>query len=141
MPSGEGRRWRHQLMAFSMSVMWMPAMLSPRVSIGQAHGRADFAQRLARHRARALGRDLDDPLHLLRIRQVFVRPLAPWRLLARDRLDQRLLAVEAADAGGRAALGGPGTRAAVRVELVQRPDRAVRRIPGIAKGPPVRVGG
>src|SRR5882757_3274562 len=104
MPSGDGWRARHQLIAVSMSVMWMPAMAKGRadasraVLIGESHDVADVLHRLARDGTRALGAHLDDPVHLLRIGQVLLGTLAPRLLLAQDGVDHGLLAVQAADA-------------------------------------------
>ena len=50
MPSGEGERLRHQLMAASMSVMWMPAMGAGRDRV--ASGLGVCTQRLRRSRPR-----------------------------------------------------------------------------------------
>src|SRR6185295_19831073 len=66
---------------------------TPRVRlplVGEPHRRAHVAHRLARHRARPLGADLDDPVHPLRVGQVRRGALPPRLLLGDDRVDQRL---------------------------------------------------
>src|ERR1700689_1254649 len=55
----------------------------------------------------------------------FLRPLAHAGDLLDDAFDQRLLAIEAADAGGAAALIDPLPRGLVRIQLVQIPHRAL----------------
>src|SRR5438445_9459326 len=87
-------------------------------SVAQSHCRANLAHRLARDGAGPLGPDLDDPVHLLRVREIRLGALAPRLLLALDRLDHRLLAVQAADAGGGAAFDNPVLRLGIRVDEV-----------------------
>src|SRR5205814_1063593 len=112
--SGRTRSWQRP------SGRTAPAPLS-RPSVDEAHRLAHVAHGLARHRAGPLGAHLDDPVHLLRVAEVGLGPLAPRLLLLLDRLDHRLLAVEAADARGGAALPRPILGGRVGVDEVELP--------------------
>src|SRR5512147_2913572 len=90
----------------------------------EAHRVADVAHRLLGQLARTLAAVRDDVADELRIVEVALGPLPDRRQLRVDRIDHRLLAVETADAGGRAALPHPVAARLVRVDLVQRPDGA-----------------
>src|SRR3984885_6471880 len=70
----------------------------------------------------------------------FLRPLAHAGDLLDDAFDQRLLAIEAADAGGAAALIDPLPRGLVRIQLVQIPHRALLRVARIGTSHPRRIG-
>ena len=108
--------------------------------VGKPHRVAHLAHRLARDGACPLGADLDDPVHALRVREVLLGALAPRCLLANDRLDHRLLAVEAADRRAGAAGDDPGLGLLVRVHLVQLPHRALLGIARVGAPHARRVG-
>src|SRR5690349_25099138 len=90
----------------------------------ESHRLADVAHRLFGKLARALAAVGDDVAHERRIVEIALRALADRLLLANDRVDHRLLAFEAADPGGRAALPYPLARVLGRIHLVQSPYRA-----------------
>src|SRR6476469_3595389 len=95
--------------------------------ITQAHRLADVAHRFLGELARALAAVGDDVANERRVVEIALRTLANRRLLADDRVDDRLLAFEAADAGGRAASDHPVAGLVRRVDLVQPPHRALLR--------------
>src|SRR5882724_2412518 len=78
--------------------------------------------------ARLVGAFRNDTAHQLRIVLELLRPAAHARNLLHDLIDDRLLAVETADARRPAALVDPLAGAVVRVDLVQIPDGALLRV-------------
>src|SRR5262245_33132123 len=85
----------------------------------------------ARGFARLLGALGHDVAHQLGILFEFLRALADAADLLDDLLDERLLALETADAGRAAAVGGPGAGFLARIDLVQVEHRAHVRVAGI----------
>src|SRR5439155_1620561 len=81
-----------------------------------------------RELAGALATVGDDVAHERRIVEILLRAFVDRLLLADDRVDHRLLALETADACGRASLDDPILRLLAGVNLVQRPDRTFFRV-------------
>src|SRR5947207_15974141 len=103
-----------------------PSWGSPRKSVGtQVHGAADFVERLARDLARLVGALGDDAAHQLRVVLELLGAPAHAADLLHDLVDQRLLAVQATDAGAAATLVHPLARGLVGVDLVQVPHRTL----------------
>src|SRR4051794_19908088 len=91
--------------------------------ITQAHRLADIAHRFLGQLARALAAVGNDVAHQRRVVQIALRALADRLLLADDRVDDRLLAFQAADACRRAATHDPVAGLLGRIHLVQSPHR------------------
>src|SRR5271170_2951356 len=105
----------------------------------QMHGAAHFIQGRAGHFARfirALGKQIADQL---RIVLKFLSPLAHRADLRDDLLDQRRLALQAADARRAAAGARPVARRLIRVNPVQVKDRAYVRIARVGAPHPRRI--
>src|SRR5512146_3000791 len=96
--------------------------------IAQSHRLAHVAHRLLGELSRALAAIGNDVAHERRIVEKALRALADRLLLADDRVDHRLLALEATDPRSRATLPHPVARLLIRVDLMQAPDGAPFRI-------------
>src|SRR6516164_9396860 len=90
----------------------------------QMHGVAHVIERLAGRRARFVGAFADDVAYQLGIVLELLGAPSHATHLLDDALDERLLAIEAADARGAAALIHPAARRIIGVDLVQVPHRA-----------------
>src|SRR5437762_930884 len=102
---------------------------APAPSVGaQMHGAPHFVECLARDLARLVGALGDDAAHQLRVVLELLGAPAHAADLLHDPVDQRLLAVQATDAGAAATLVHPLARGLVGVELVQVPHRALLRV-------------
>src|SRR6266567_6944020 len=98
-------------------------MARRRSCVHQPHHLAHVAHRFLSELTRALAAIGHDRAHQRRIVEILLRALLDWLLLGDDRVDHRLLAFEATDARGRAALLYPGLSRFVRIDLMQRPYR------------------
>src|SRR6266436_5251932 len=106
--------------------MGVPA---PGPSVGaQMHGAPHFVERLARDLARLVGALGDDAAHQLRVVLELLGAPAHAADLLDDPVDQRLLAVQATDAGAAATLVHPLAGGLVGVDLVQVPHRTLLRV-------------
>src|SRR5690349_7822324 len=94
----------------------------------QMHRAPHFVERGTRRFAGLVGPLGHDVPEQLRALFEFLRAFAHAADLFDHFLDQRLLAVEATDAGRAAAFGGPGPRLVVRINLVQIEHRADVRV-------------
>src|SRR5450631_2701642 len=106
-------------------------LLTSSSRVTEAHGVAHVAHGFLGELARLLTAVGDDRPHQRWIVEVLLRALVERQLLGDDGVDHRLLAFEAADAGGGAAFLHPVARRLVGIHLVQRPDRTIRRVAGI----------
>src|SRR6516164_2023311 len=91
---------------------------TPASAAAQVHGAAHIIERLACRLARLVGTLGDDVAHQLGVVLELLRAAAHTAHLLDDALDERLLAVEAADAGAAAAGDHPAARGFVRIDLV-----------------------
>src|SRR5688572_4472887 len=107
----------------------------------QVHGVAHVVERGAGGDARFFGAFRNDVAHELGILLEFLRALADAADLLDHLVDERLLALEAADAGRAATVRGPGAGFLARVDLVQIEYRAFVRIARIRAANPRGVGG
>src|SRR5689334_23175444 len=109
----------------------LPAtLMSPVVSglrVSQTHDFPHVAHRLLGELPRPLAAVGHDRAHERRIVEELLRALLDRLLLGDDRVDDRLLAFEAADARGRAAFLYPALPFVVGVDLVQAPHRTLFR--------------
>src|SRR6185312_9415674 len=95
-------------------------------SIGpEVHGAAHLFQGLARRLARLLRALGDDVAQQVGVLDVFLRAAAHLGHFGDDLVDHRLLAVEAADAGGATAFRGPFAGGLVGVDPMQVPYRTL----------------
>src|SRR5690606_14638714 len=99
------------------------------------------AHGLVRDLARAVATVGDDVLHEVGIVQVGLRALAELLLFAQDRVDDRLLALDAADAGATTARLHPFAHRVVRIREVELPDRALLRLARIGATHPRGIRG
>src|SRR3990172_6958396 len=99
-----------------------------RSRVAQTHRLAPLAHSLVREPAGLLAAVGDNVSHKRGIVQVLLRPLAHGRLFGEHRVDHRLLALQAPDPCGPAALLGPCARLVVGVDKVKLPDGTLGRI-------------
>src|SRR5690606_21859013 len=90
----------------------------------EAHGLAHVTHGFLRHLARTLAAVGDDAAHQRRVVEVGLGALVQFFLLPEDGLQQRLLALEATDAGAATAFLHPVERALIRIDRMQLPHRA-----------------
>src|SRR5690606_34023645 len=106
--------------------------LSGRVSwmspVTQSHALANLIEGLARRFPRLLATLINDATNQLRVVFIFLGPFEDGDNLLHDFVDERLLSVQAPDAGAAAAVLYPFPHLLVRVDLVQIPDRAFLRL-------------
>src|SRR5213082_2945509 len=114
---------------------------APAPSVGaQMHGAPHFVECLARDLARLVGALGDDAAHQLRVVLELLGAPAHAADLLHDPVDQRLLAVQATDAGAAATLVHPLARGLVGVELVQVPHRTLLRVARVGAPHACRIG-
>src|SRR5947207_2759738 len=114
---------------------------APAPSVGaQMHGAPHFVERLARDLARLVGALGDDAAHQLRVVLELLGAPAHAADLLHDLVDQRLLAVQATDAGAAATLVHPLARGLVAVDLVQVPHRTLFRVARVGAPHACRIG-
>src|SRR5256884_3543602 len=125
---------------FSSGLCFM-GVLARMPSVGaQMHGAPHFVERLARDLARLVGALGDDAAHQLRVVLELLGAPTHAADLLHDPVDQRLLAVQATDAGAAATLVPPLAPGLVGGELVQVPHRALLRVARVGAPHACRIG-
>src|SRR3990167_4619129 len=134
---GDGSRYVPGLARWTWSLSKLDAALGSAVI--QAKSQAHFTQGFPRFRARALGaigENLPDQIRVVLI----IRSTRLQRLqFLLQRLDQRRLALQAANASAAAALLYPVAGFIAGIQLMQRPHWAIRRAAGIITMHPRRI--
>src|SRR3977135_2612498 len=108
--------------------------------VGEPHPSAHMAHGLPRELARLFAPVRDDVANQGRIVEILLGALPDGALFCEHRIDHRLLAFEATDAGGAAALVRPLAGLLIAVDEVELPDRALVGITRIVALHPGRVG-
>src|SRR5262252_1318300 len=128
-------------LAIGWAVLWTSArVIGLPLSVVQAHHLAHLPHRLAGDLARLVAAVGDEVADERGIVEVLLRPFAHRALLGQHFVDDRLLALETADAGATAPLLHPGLGWRVRVDEVELPHRAFVRIAWIGALHPRGVG-